>query len=141
MKNSKCIVCDTNVLISAFLLSNSTPDRVISWIRKNGIFFFSEATFDEFKEVLHRPKLQKYLVSQDLQEILTLFRNESQFININQEVQLCRDPKDDKFLTVALEGKADYLISGDQDLLVLKKIGHTPIITPQLFLSKIEATD
>jgi predicted nucleic acid-binding protein len=51
-----------------------------------------------------------------------------------------RDPKDNKFLALAVSGQADYLITGDEDLLVLKSIGAIPIVSPAEFLAKINET-
>jgi uncharacterized protein len=58
----------------------------------------------------------------------------SKIIDVNQQVSVCRDPKDNMYLELALSGKADVIITGDNDLLILHPFINIPIITPKDFL-------
>jgi hypothetical protein len=62
----------------------------------------------------------------------------AEFVNVASDVDLCRDPKDNFLLSLALDGEADYLLTGDNDLLVLEKVGETKIIKIADFFGMIE---
>jgi len=92
--------------------------------------------FDEFTSVVIRPKFDKYLslesrltVIQDLKELVKL-------IPVTQSIQDCRDPKDNKFLELAVEAGASCIITGDKDLLVLHPYQNIPILTAADFLEQ-----
>lgn len=95
---------------------------------------FSEATFQEFQTVLSRSKFDKYVSLQVRSEFIFRLRLESELVEILERVDLCRDEKDNKFLEVAINGKADYLITGDNDLFVLRSFQDVKIITINEFL-------
>jgi putative PIN family toxin of toxin-antitoxin system len=84
-----------------------------------GIPLMSEATLAELAEVLSRPKFDRYASIQERQQFLRLLGGLARVVPIQHRIQVCRDPKDDMLLHVALNGEARYLITGDQDLLVL----------------------
>lgn len=134
MDNYKKYICDTNILLSSLLSDSSPPAKTIDYIRKNGLFSFSQDTFIEFEEVLNRPKFDKFLSIDTRLNFISEVRDLSVFYEINQKIDICRDPKDNKFLDVAIASSADYLITGDDDLLVLKSIKNTTIITPRKFI-------
>ncbi len=133
----KRFVLDTNVLFSALLRTGVVSLKVLIKARLEGDLFWSKATYAEFMDVINRPKLQKYIDYEGAQEFIM----ESQFeglraLNIEPFITACRDPKDNKFLDLAVEINADVLISGDKDLLVLHPFQGIPIITPADFLAK-----
>ena len=94
---------------------------------------FSEELLNEFFEVINRPKLKKYFKQKDLEVILELIENYGELIGVKSKIEICRDYKDIFLLSLAVDGKANYLISGDADLLVLKKIKKTKIISIKEF--------
>jgi|ERR1700722_3026097 len=129
------IVIDTNVFIS-FLISDSFS-KLDKHFQANKIrLLFSNELLGEFLEVIARPKLKKYFSDNDIIKLLDSIQNHADFINITTTVNACRDPKDNFLLALALNGKADYLITGDEDLLVMKKFKKTTIIKIADFLRK-----
>lgn len=122
-------VCDTNILISSLISRSSPPAKIVDHITLNGVFLFSEITFAELEEVIWREKFDRYFSAAKRQNFLNSLRRAGLFCDIKQTVELCRDTKDNPFLDVALAGQADCLITGDADLLVLKQIGNTQIMT------------
>lgn len=131
---NKKFICDTNVLLSNLLSSTSPPALTVDFIRKNGIFCFSHSTLLEFEDVLKRPKFDKFLSQEKRQNFIDEISELSIFYDISQKTNICRDPKDNKFLDVAIASYADFLITGDDDLLTLESIGNTSIITPRKFI-------
>lgn len=137
MKNKNLrVVLDTNVLISSLLLKNSPPFRVVELIFARSILLRSESTLSEFEEVLGRKKFNKYLTLEERQVFLSKFLARSELVEIMQEIDVCRDPKDNKFLELAVSGEADFIVSGDQDLLVLNPFRNIEIITANDFLTR-----
>lgn len=127
------VVLDTNVLISAIIFEGSLSQFVNWWCDKLIISLLSRESFAEFNEVLHYPKFQlsgdeiSYII-EDL--ILPYF----EIVEIDIIVpHICRDHHDDIFLLTAKRGNASYLISGDQDLLIMKVYKNVRIITPHEF--------
>ena len=72
----------------------------------------------------------------DLEELLFQMKDNGEFINVTSAVNICRDPKDNFLLSLSKDGKASHLITGDKDLLDLKKIGRTQIVTLKKYLSE-----
>jgi putative PIN family toxin of toxin-antitoxin system len=112
------IVVDTNVLLSRLLLPSSAPARAVAMATKNTILV-SEDTMNELADVLARPKFDPYLTLQERQQFLRQLGRLAEFVPIVSRVHECRDPKDDKFLELALNGRADLILTGDSDLLAL----------------------
>lgn len=130
------IVVDTNVFVSALMLPNSIPRQVIDQALDNGVLLFSDATMDELAEVLWRPKFNSYISAEDRAILLAHLSSTAEFIPIVQLVRECRDLNDDKFLEVALNGKADLILSGDADLLALHPWRGIAIVTPLDYLKQ-----
>ena len=121
------IVVDTNIFIS-FLISN-TFSKLDKHLQNNKArFIFSAELLSEFLEVANRPKLKKYFSDKDLTKLLDSIKDHADFIEVTALVDICRDKKDNFLLELCDDGKADYLITGDEDLLVLKKFKKTTII-------------
>lgn len=120
------VILDTNLWIS-FLLTKSLSkiDRLFQDERL--VLLFSQELLDEFLEVAERPKFRKYFPITELQNLLLRIRDKAEFVKVTSSVELCRDPKDNFLLSLAKDGKATHLITGDKDLLVLEKIGGTEI--------------
>jgi hypothetical protein len=121
------IVVDTNIFIS-FLISN-TFSKLDKHLQRNKTrFLFSAELLNEFLDVVSRPKLKKYFSDKDLTKLLDSINDHADFIEVTAEVDICRDKKDNFLLALCEDGKADYLITGDDDLLVLKKYKKTTIL-------------
>jgi putative PIN family toxin of toxin-antitoxin system len=132
--NKLQFVIDTNVLVSSVLIKKSSSDAALKKARSLGSLLFSEATFQELQITLSRSKFDKYVSLQVRSEFIFRLRLESELVEILERVDLCRDEKDNKFLEVAINGKADYLITGDNDLFVLRSFQDVKIITINEFL-------
>lgn len=131
----KRYVVDTNIIISRLLLPNSIPAQAVRAILDNGILLFSDSTLQELSSVLERSKFDKYISLEARKLFIDGLQTFSMHLEIKRIVRICRDPKDNKILEVAINGKANLIITGDQDLLVLQKIEEIPIITPQEFMN------
>ena len=90
---------------------------------------FSNELLQEIAVTIQKPKLKRHFGMNALEEMLTAFEPYIEIIEVNTLVEVCRDPKDNFLLALAKDGKADFLITGDADLLVLKKYASTKIIT------------
>lgn len=132
------VVFDTNVLVSRLLASkDSPPARTVRLVLEGGgLHLFSEETFGELSDVLNRPKFDPYLPHEKRMHFLSEMKELSQMIPISHTFSVCRDPKDNKFLDVAVSGKADFLITGDADLLALHPFEEVNILSPHDFLIK-----
>lgn len=95
----------------------------------------SVETIDEISEVIYRRKFDKYLTDEERAEFLQSLLAEAILVEVLDTAQVCRDPKDDKFLNLASDGDADYIVTGDKDLLVMKTYGDVRILSAQDFLS------
>ena len=134
MRNSP-FVFDTNTLVSAFVFERSTPDLALDKARGLGGLVASIETFAELGEVLLRPKLDKYLSLDKRNRILKDLKEFITFPKVTVRITACRDPKDNKFLELAVSAKAACIITGDKDLLVLHPFRAIPIVTPADFLN------
>lgn len=130
------IVADTNSLVSRLLLPESVPAEAVRKAVDKGQLLVSDATFEELADVLSRPKFDRYISVADRQEFIRLLNRIAERVIVTAPVKACRDPKDDKFLEVALNGDADVLISGDRDLLELHPFRGIEIITPREYLDR-----
>jgi putative PIN family toxin of toxin-antitoxin system len=133
MQQKSRIIIDTNLWIS-FLLTKDFQklDATIN----NITLLFSDELLEEFIAVAKRPKFKNYFSQQDLISLLAVVNEHAVFINVNSDVAECRDEKDNFLLSLAKDGKADYLLTGDKDLLDIKRLGKTKIITISEFLLK-----
>ncbi len=127
-------VFDTNVLVSALLLPDSKPHQTLDAALKRGKVLLSFAVLAELYEVLSRTKFRRYVDEEDVRTFLAALTREAQWIDVDVQIAACRDPKDDKFLELAVCGNATHIISGDSDLLVLHPFQGIPILTPHTFL-------
>jgi predicted nucleic acid-binding protein len=87
--------------------------------------------------VLGREKFDRYLTREERDQCLIKLLHEATLVEIGEEVRACRDPKDDKFLELAVSGRASCLVTGDQDLLILHPFRGIPIMTPAQFLGTL----
>lgn len=128
-------VFDNNVLVSAALLGGF-PRQAFDKLLENGTVLVSVSVLLELADVLNRPKFDKYITHDERMRFIVSFLKVAEMIEINETVTVCRDPKDDKLLELAESGNADFLVTGDKDLLVLNPFRGVEIITPREFLDK-----
>jgi uncharacterized protein len=133
-KQVKRVVLDTNVLISALLFRGGLSKIVGLWQKGKIIPVISKETFSEFVTVLEYPKFsltQEETDSIIKYEILPYF----EIVEVVKDVKgIGRDPEDDKFISCAFSGSADYIVSGDKDLFDLKQYKSIKIIKASDFL-------
>lgn len=125
---------DTNVLVSAFLMPQSIPRQALLRARTVGTILLSAAAVAELTEVLVRGKLRRYSDQEDVRDFLSELAAGSEWVYPNRKVVACRDPEDDKFLSLAVSGRATHLVTGDADLLVLDPFEAVRIVSPRRFL-------
>ena len=126
------LVVDTNVFVSAALKDSSWPGNTVRWIGRYGGLLMTPIIEQEVMAVLQRPRIGPKLAPFFLAELRRVFAV-AELVPITETVAVCRDPDDDKFLELAVNGRADVIISGDADLLVLDTFRGIPIITPAAF--------
>ena len=134
MKPALRVVIDTNVLISRLLAPQSVPARAVSHAVRKGQLLMSDATFEELTEVISRPKFDQYITPEERQKFLRLLHRIAEITRITQRVSDCPDPEDNKFLELAVSGKAHVIITGDSDLLALHPFREIPILKPAEYL-------
>jgi putative PIN family toxin of toxin-antitoxin system len=134
-KNEFCFVIDTNVIISALLFRSSVARQSFDKALNNGYILQSFETIGELDNVLRREKFNKYITETERLQFLGELVAQAKLIQIVETITECRDPKDDKFLELAINGNANFIVSGDQDLLVLHPFRDIPILNPTAFLA------
>lgn len=133
------IIFDTNVYFSAIGWDGRILDLVIFCFKNNEIdIFSSQEISEEIHEKLHSQRFQKLVKdkveSGFISEVLDLMVENSQIVTVNTKLNICRDPKDNKFLELAQTVRADYLVTGDKDLLDLEQFEGTKILKPSEFI-------
>lgn len=129
------IVLDTNVLVSGIFWSG-IPSKILHyWINDRFSLLLSDEIFDEYIRTLF--KISKGKRDDLVNKWLILFAENSTFITVKKRFNLSRDPDDNKFIDCAISGNADFIVSGDSDLLDLKSILNTEVITPSVFRKKL----
>jgi uncharacterized protein len=126
------LVVDTNIFVSAALKEASWPSETIRWIASYGGLLKSTVTEQELLAVLQRPRIAPK-IEPGFSDRLRLVMAAAELVTITERVAACRDPDDDKFLELAVNGNADAIISGDADLLVLDTFRGIPIVTAAAF--------
>jgi len=134
MKNNFFVI-DTNTLVSSFLFRYSNLRKAFERAIKKGIVSASLKTYAEFSEVLLRSKFDKYISPEEKLLALKYFRELAIFSEISETVTDCRDPKDNKFLELAISANASCIITGDKDLLVLHPFRGLPILNAVDFIN------
>jgi putative PIN family toxin of toxin-antitoxin system len=131
------IIIDTNLWIS-FLLSKqfSFLDELLT--KQSVQLVFSQELLSEFLDVVNRPKLKKYFSDESVAMVLELIDQYAEFVVVTSSVDVCRDSKDNFLLSLAKDGSVDFLITGDQDLLVIESFVNTEILTISEFEQRIK---
>ena len=135
MTESPRYVFDTGVLVSAALFRESTPGEAMRAALRHGSILLSRATALELHEVLTRPKFDRYVRLATRKRFLAALLGRATVVETEESLHVCRDPRDDKFLELAVSGRASFLVTGDKDLLVLNRFQGVRIVTPAEFLA------
>lgn len=128
-------VFDTNVLVSALLLPESKPRHALDSALSKGEILLSFATLAELYEVLSRERFRRYVDEETVRAFLAAFTREAEWIAVDAQIRACRDPKDDKFLELAVAGHATHIVTGDADLLALNPFREIEILSPDALLN------
>ena len=133
-KTIKKVVLDTNILVSALLFKGELAAIVDLWERGKIMPVLSKETFAEFKTVLEYPKF-----SLTVQEIKVIVEEEMlpyfEVIEVAANIRgICRDADDDKFIACAVSASADFIVTGDRDLLDMVKYKSIRIVSASVFL-------
>lgn len=136
MTSGERVVVDTNALISRLLLPTSVPGQAVRKAVDEAQILVSEATIEELADVLSRAKFDPYITIEERQEFLRRLGRIAEMVPVVHVIRACRDPEDDKFLELAVNGAADLIVTGDNDLLVLHPFRDIPILTPASYLER-----
>ena len=129
------MVRQLRALNSPVLAPNGVAVRAVRLATSRTIVLASSETLTELADVLDRLKFDPYASIEERRTFLRLFARIAEQVAILRPIQACRDPRDDKFLAVAVNGGADVIVTGDADLLVLDPFHAVRIMTPAAFLS------
>ena len=136
------VTLDTNVLVSAFISKNGLPADILDLV----------VTFDEIELVLSNEILEEFtsvmtreevkgrfgLTESDIARFETAIRDVSQIIHVKSTFRAVdEDPADDMILNTALDGKVDYIVSGDKHLRKLKRFKGVKIVNPRAFMTTV----
>ncbi|WP_207505171.1 putative toxin-antitoxin system toxin component, PIN family [Telluribacter humicola] len=128
------VVVDTNLWISFLLTRNFTRlDQLIMSDRT--VLLISQELLEEIVEVAERPKFRKYFDLSDLIDFLVNLKLKAELVHVSSQVNVCRDDKDNFLLSLAVDGSATHILTGDKDLLVLHPFSKTQILTVTEYFS------
>ena len=128
------VIIDTNIFVSAFVFKSETATDVVRFVALKHVMLFSESTFVELKMTLLKPKFTQIMELTTIKNLLKNLMRMGEFIAHKTKITVCRDPKDNKFLELAVAGKANCIVTGDKDLLVLHPFRGINIISPADFI-------
>lgn len=135
------LVIDANVIVSSVLSAQGRASQAFDLAITTGIVLMSNDTFGELSEVLLRSKFDRYSNRAKRETFLDELLGLVEFVEITEQIDECRDPKDNKYLELAVSGKADAIVTGDDDLLVLHPFQQIPIVRIQTFLGETQNSD
>jgi len=127
------IVVDTNIFISAAFKHGSLPSIALHQVKQHCTMLKSIVTEAQFFEVIARPYIAP-LIRPETRDWLVQLMASAELVTITERIAVCRDPTDDKFLELAINGRADLILTGDNDLLVLNPFRGIPIVGPATFV-------
>ncbi len=142
MPKTPRLVVDTNIVVSGLITSGTPPTKVLDAVHTKKItLLISDEVVSEYLRVLEYPHIRKYkkITDEAISHLTALFINETERVEILTPITASPDPDDDKFLSLAVEGQADFIITGDKaDLLSLKEISGIKIITAREAVEKFK---
>jgi putative PIN family toxin of toxin-antitoxin system len=133
------IILDTNIHFSAFVFDREVL-KLVDYCYQNCVVYLSDEGLQELKQKFFGEKIKRCAKNYQVdvaREYVTKIEQETRIVSVSQTSNLCRDPKDNMFLDLASAIQADYLITGDKDLLALENFENTQILKPSEFLAKI----
>ena len=131
-KSKLRVIVDTNCWIS-FLIGRRLS-RLVDLLSNERIqLILCQDLLEEIREVTSRPKLAKYFPQDEVTSLIEFMQIIGEEFTPTSQIQLCRDKADDYLLALAIDAKADYLVTGDQDLLILKQIEECRIVDVMTF--------
>lgn len=140
LKTKPRVILDTNLLVSRALTPSSVIAGAVRLIIDHSHLLVSQATMDELATVLVRIQSKGYIKQDETLRIIHGYKEVVEWVPIIERIQACRDPKDDKFLELAVNGNAEYLITGDKDLLELQPFKNTSILSAKDFIDALLPT-
>lgn len=133
------VVFDTNIIVSGLIANTGAPYETIElWRRDNVVLLISDAIIDEVSDVLTRPffRDQRHITKSDIDRIKHALKTDATIVSPNSRLKVVgNDPDDNRIIECALDGGADYIISGDHHLLELKRFAGIQIVTAKEFLT------
>jgi len=136
-------VLDTNVIVSGIIVGKGPPAALLAaWRERRYDLVISGAILEEVERVLRLPRISRAygLADQDISALLRLLTSRAMLVPESRSIpRHARDPGDDAILACAVEGHADYIVGGDQDLLGLTRFEGIPIVTPAAFAAILKA--
>lgn len=134
MKNEPVkIILDTNLWISFLITKNySQLDEIL--FKNEYTLIFSEELLEEFLSVIKRPKFRKFFSQEDVESLIDTIQEFADFVEVKSKISVCRDEKDNFLMSLSKDSKADFLITGDKDLLDLQNFESTKIVMISDFL-------
>lgn len=133
------VVFDTNVLISAAFRAVSLPSLAVRHAAANDVILASAATLSELASTMERPKFDRYASLASRRTFVAFIHATVRIVPVRRSVRACRDPADDKFLDVAVNGEAWAIVTGDADLLALDPFEQISIVSPADYLARVRA--
>ena len=137
-------VLDVNVIVSGTIVKKGTPQELLRALREQQWNLVSSLEIlSEIQRVLNLPKISRRydLTPQDIRDVLQLLETRAAVVPGRLKIpRTARDPDDDHILACAIEGHADYVVTGDQDLLSLERYREIPIISPAAFAGLLAAS-
>ena len=137
-------VVDTNVLVSGLISSDGPPGQVVdSWLEGRYTLVTSLYLLEELTHVLPYPRIRTRLRLQnsEIEVLLAALLSEAEIVPGRLDLAgVTRDPKDDAVVACAVEGAAEYIVSGEDDLLTLDPYQGISIVTPRRFIEMIKAS-
>ncbi|MGB0719407.1 MAG: putative toxin-antitoxin system toxin component, PIN family [Bdellovibrionales bacterium] len=133
MNRKPRVVIDTNIWVSFFIKPQSRFATAVTKIITTHAFLFSDESFQELETVLLRDKFQRYRDVYAFDAFLSGLQNAADFVPVQTVIDACRDPADNKFLELAVDGGACAILTGDEDLLMLNPFRGIQIVRLQDF--------
>lgn len=132
------VVFDTNTVVSAAFSDTTISNVAFKKAIEKCQILVSESSINELKEVLFRSKFDKYLSFEKRQNFLIRYLAIAEFIETKSVITDCRDSKDNKFLELGIDGKANVIVTGDNDLLILNPYKNIEILSSSKFIEWLE---
>lgn len=136
------LVVDTNIIISGLLTTSTPPSQILNAIYNNKVILIvSDEIVTEYLRVLEYPHIRKYkkITDETIRDLACFFIENTERVEVFSNIKKSKDPDDNKFLSLAVDGQADFIVTGDKaDLVSLNEVEHIPILTARLLVEKLK---